>query len=107
MALFSSKNPPSSPPSPKATEDKAQNSVTVAPNANLAHVLKHARITEKATMHNEMGSYVFNVSDTATKREISQAIRKLYSVTPRMVRVVTVRSKIKRNMRTGKTGIKG
>ena len=58
-------------------------------------------------MHNEIGSYVFNVANGVSKREIMQAVKALYGVNPRMVRVVSVPKKIKRNMRTGKTGIRG
>ena len=102
MALFSSK---------KNTEEKnaatpvATNTVSI--KTSLAHILRHARITEKATMHSEQSVYTFNVSENATKKDIAAAVKKLYSVTPRMVRVVPVSSKTKRSMRTGKTGVKG
>ena len=108
MALFSrktkeDKNEAAKPVAPIA---KAEASVSIPTKANLAHVLRHARITEKASMHIEIGSYVFNVAEGVSKREISKAVKALYGVTPRMVRVATVPSKVKRNMRTGRTGIK-
>ncbi|MEN9560802.1 MAG: hypothetical protein RIQ56_75 [Candidatus Parcubacteria bacterium] len=102
MALFSRK-----------TKDKkeAASGEVVAPvvssGANLAAVLKHARITEKATMHAEMGSYVFDIADVATKSDVAKAVKKLFNVTPRMVRIVRTPSKVKRNMRTGKSGVRG
>jgi large subunit ribosomal protein L23 len=101
MALFSSK---------KNTEEKK--AAVAAPAAgtstvqNLAHVLRHARITEKATMHSEQSVYVFDVAENANKRDIAAAVKKLYQVTPRMVRVATIPSKTKKSMRTGKTGVK-
>ena len=72
---------------------------------DLSHVLKSPRITEKATMHAEQGVYVFDVAENATKRSIMQAVLAHYKVMPRMVRVVTIQSKMKRNMRTGKSGM--
>jgi len=74
---------------------------------DLAHVLKHARVTEKATMHSADGVYTFDVAVDATKRDIMQAVHLLYKVTPRKVRVVTVRAKTVRSRRTGQMGVKG
>ncbi|MDO8561894.1 MAG: 50S ribosomal protein L23 [bacterium] len=71
-----------------------------------SHVLLHPRITEKATMHGAMGVYTFDVAGTANKNQIAQAVSALYKVTPRMVRVVRVPEKRKRNSRTGKMGVK-
>ncbi len=72
---------------------------------DLSAVLKHARITEKATMHSTDSVYTFDIADRATKRDVMQAVRALYGVTPRKVRVVKVPTKMRRNPRTGKTGI--
>ena len=74
---------------------------------DLSTVLKHARITEKASMHQGLGVYTFDVASTATKRDILQAVRAIYKVTPRSVRVVTVPTKSRRNARTGKLGMTG
>ena len=106
MALFSRNKKAEDKKGVVAPAAKAEVTTAISTKANLAHILKHARITEKATMHVDIGSYVFNVSDTATKREVSQAIKALYNVTPRMVRVVSIPSKTKRNMRTGRIGMK-
>jgi ribosomal protein L23 len=75
-------------------------------HAGVANVLSHARITEKASMVAAAGVYTFDISANATKRDIMQAVKALYGVTPRKVAVVTVKSKTRRNARTGKTGIK-
>jgi len=107
MALFSRKKTEETKESAPGAEVKAPVQQNHGSAGNLAHVLQHARITEKSTMHNEMGSYVFNVADGASKREVAQAVKALYGVRPRMVRVVTVPKKVKRNMRTGKIGIRG
>jgi len=73
---------------------------------NYAHILTHARITEKATMHQEQGVYTFDISEGATKRDVVKAVQALYKVKPIMVRVVPVPSKVRRNSRTGKIGMK-
>lgn len=100
MALFGSK---------KKTEKKVEakaSTTTVDSVRNLTTVLKHARITEKASMQQLNGVYTFDISAGATKRDIIQAVRKIYSVTPKKVAVVTIRSKNVRNARTGKPGVK-
>ena len=74
--------------------------------ASSAHVLRHARITEKATMHSMESVYVFDVAPRATKRDIVLAVRDIYQVTPRMVRIASVPTKTTRNMRTGISGMK-
>ncbi len=84
-------------------------SKTDAPRAqsvvrDLSFVLRNARITEKATMHSTDGVYTFDIAEDATKRDVTQAVRTLYNVTPRMVRTVTIPTKMKRNARTGKRG---
>ncbi len=91
----------------KKTEAKApaaQSNVDAA--RDLTRVLRHARITEKASMQQAVGVYTFDVSPSATKRDIMQAVKKIYGVTPRKVAVVTVRSKNVRSARTGKSGVK-
>ena len=102
MALFSKK------------ENKKDTKAVVAKDAAVssgirssnAHILRHARITEKATMHSLESIYVFDVSERATKRDIVMAIRDIYNVTPRMVRVASIPTKSTRNPRTGVTGTK-
>jgi ribosomal protein L23 len=76
------------------------------PAPGLSGVLKHARITEKATMRQGDSVYTFDVEDKATKRDVARAMKTYYGVTPRKVAVVKVPSKTKRNMRTGRTGVK-
>jgi len=103
MALFGKK---------KHTEEAA---ATAAPKkevtrvraaSGIAHVLTQPRITEKASYVAADGVYVFDISEGATKRDIILAVKGLYQVTPRKVAVVTVKRKLRRNMRTGKVGVK-
>ena len=99
MALFSKKTT-------KKVDAKVADAKVSSFARDLSHVLKHARITEKATMHSEQGVYTFDIAKSASKRDISMAIQQLYKVTPRMVRVVSVPMKVRRNARTGRTGVK-
>ncbi|MSU74077.1 50S ribosomal protein L23 [Candidatus Kaiserbacteria bacterium] len=105
MALFGKK---------KNTEKKVAPAVVAAPalqsfsgGRDISTILKHARITEKASMHQGLGVYTFDIARSATKRDVMQAVRSLYKVTPRSVRVVTVPTKARRNARTGKLGMTG
>src|ERR1041385_3894764 len=102
MALFKSKKNKEV----KKAEAPAADISAVSMKSDLAHVLRHARITEKATVAAESGVYIFSVTESASKRDITAAVRKLYSVTPIKVRVSTVPSKTRRSMRTGKIGVK-
>ena len=105
MALFSSKKKTAAPAETKKAPAKSSEvRATPAMGAGLADVLRALRITEKASLVSEKGVFVFNVSEDATKNSIMKAVRKIYSVTPRKVSIVTVRPKAKRNARTGRTG---
>ncbi len=74
---------------------------------DISTILRHARITEKASMHQSLGVYTFDIAPAATKRDIIQAVRALYKVTPRSIRIVTIPTKSRRNARTGKVGVTG
>ncbi len=98
----------------KKTEKKEAIAIAAVPvsapssmGRDISSVLKHARITEKASMHQSSGVYTFDIAERATKRDVIQAVRSLYKVTPRMVRVVSVPVKTRRNVRTGKLGMTG
>lgn len=109
MALFGKKKIENKPESAPKKEAAAQTASSVSHGyrqAGLAHIFVSPRITEKATMHESSGVYTFDISGRANKREIMAAITKIYKVTPRAVRVVTIPSKEKRNARTGKRGVK-
>lgn len=106
MALFGSKK--NTKAAPKAAAPKQTASTNVAGGKrDLTSVIKHARITEKASMAQASGVYVFDIATSATKRDVSQAVFSIYKVSPRAVRIVNVRAKSIRSMRTGKVGAKG
>jgi len=56
-------------------------------------VLRHARVTEKATLLSEKGVYVFDVEPRATKKDVAEAVKALYQVTPRKIHMVRIPSK--------------
>ncbi len=105
MALFSNKKDTKKTAASK-TGDLSALAERSGNRTSSAHILRHARITEKATMHSLESVYVFEVATSATKRDIVMAIRDIYNVTPRMVRVAPIPTKTTRNMRTGVTGVK-
>ncbi len=80
--------------------------VTTSGKENIARVLTHPRITEKATMGIERGVYVFDVAPDANKKQIKEAIKLIYKVDPVKVHVTTIAKKTKRNVRTGIKGVK-
>lgn len=103
MALFGTKKKQEP---ARSTETSAPVLRSLGGARDLSHILLHARVTEKATMHSAQSVYTFDIATRATKRDVMQAVKKLYGVTPRKVAVVTVPSKTKRSARTGKTGVK-
>ena len=90
---------------------KIEASVPVTPaspgvaHVSLAHVLKHQRITEKASDLEARGIYVFDVASEANKRTVYAAVKQIYQVTPTKVRMVRIPKKVRKNMRTGQIGV--
>lgn len=71
----------------------ASDKAVAARGANNPEVLRRPRITEKASSSAERGIYVFEVATTANKREIAEAVRLFYKVTPTKVTVATIPAK--------------
>ena len=68
-------------------------------------ILKNPRITEKAAILSEMGCYTFDVATDATKKEIAQAVKAQYKVTPVQVRTINeARTVVFRRGKKGMTG---
>ena len=109
MALFGSKKKTEKREKKAAPAKKAAAAPAVQSSSSFAvrDVIKHARITEKASEKQALGVYVFDVVDTATKRDIIRSVQALYKVTPAKVRVANMKPKEKRNMRTGRSGMRG
>lgn len=103
MALFGSKKKTEA---VKSEATKAASTQSSFAPSTISHVLKSPRITEKASMQQGMSVYTFDVATSATKTQIMSAIRSVYKVSPRKVRIVMVPSKRTRNARTGRAGVK-
>jgi len=59
-------------------------------------IIKRALITEKADRLREMNCYQFEVAQHANKREIKEAVEKLFNVTVTDVKTANFRGKPKR-----------
>lgn len=69
---------------------------TVALPEGLAHeILRAPWFSEKALIATEKGVYVFAVPPEATKAEVAGAIKEVYKVTPKKVRIVNLPAKQK------------
>lgn len=95
-----------------AAKKTAHKKVVAAPVADVvtgsvdyAHVLSAPRITEKASMHSTRNVVTFDVATRTNKHEIKKAVHAIYKVTPRMIHIVSLHPKMKRNARTGRTGM--
>lgn len=73
---------------------------------DLSHILRRPRITEKASRSAEVGVYVFEVAERATKQTIATAVKQLYNVTARKVAIARIpdRQVLIRNKKGLKTG---
>ncbi len=66
---------------------------TVAQGRVNAGILLRPRITEKATNEAAKNVYTFDVATTANKKLIAEAMKDVYGVTPKDVKVVTIPKK--------------
>lgn len=86
MALFSQKN--KSTKAPKSDKVVVDVSSALATDRNLDAVIINPRVTEKAVGLSEKNVYTFVVAQTATKYQVRDAVKALYSVTPVKVNIV-------------------
>ena len=63
---------------------------------NMSRVLVRPLITEKSTILNEQGKYVFEIAAGATKTDVARAVSKAFNVTVTGVNTMNVRGKMKR-----------
>ena len=111
MAIFGKKEKETKKSSPKKVASKkkavakpiAKKDIKTT-SADLTWVLIKPRITERAAVLSEKKVYVFEVADTANKRQISEAIKIKFGVVP--VKVNTVVTKPKAVIRYGRHAAK-
>ncbi len=93
MALFGSKKKTET----KKTSVKTEKAVAVRETATPIMVrdeILRPRITEKSGIANETSNiYTFEVTKTATKYTIAQAVKAMYKVTPLKIRTVSLPAK--------------
>lgn len=95
MAIFGDKKKEK-----KAATQKVRHTRVKMPTEGTAHDLIRAPwFSEKALIVTDKGVYTFGVSTRATKAEVAGAIKEIYGVSPRQVRIVNLPAK-KKNMRT-------
>ncbi len=63
---------------------------------NALKILKRPIVTEKSTLLQESGKYVFEVDMHASKGQVARAIEETFGVTVRAVNTAKVRGKVKR-----------
>ncbi len=101
MALFSSKPKTAKrTASPKVKKEKREankkaSSEKALADSRLENMLLAPWLSEKALIGTEKGVYVFSVPLSATKKDVSQAVERVFKVVPRAVNVVNVRGKSK------------
>lgn len=95
MAIFGDKKKEK-----KSGATRTHRARTAAVAQGVAHeLIREPWFSEKALIATEKGVYAFAVRPHATKAEIAGAIKEIYNVEPRMVRIVNLPAK-KKSMRT-------
>lgn len=92
MGIFGTKKAPAKEKKVRAAAKKGESKPRPM-DARLTRVIVSPRITEKAAHLAGANAYTFNVATDATKREIAQAIRAIYGVTPRKVTTSAISTK--------------
>ena len=115
MSIFGKKEKETKKSSPKKVASKKKTAkAPVAKkdikttSADLTWVLIKPRITERAAVLSEKKVYVFEVADTANKKQIAEAIKIKFGVAPVKVNTVVTKPKavVRRGRHTAKVGFK-
>ncbi len=95
MALFGKKQntdeTTSSTQAPAKTGAGSAPKHTISGGKVAAQVLLRPRVTEKATLQNDQNTYVFEVPQEVTKRDVKAAVYELFKVVPKSVTIVRMR----------------
>lgn len=106
MAIFSTKKTPRQ--SSGQAEKKKRHARAKDSAGGVAHeIIRAPWFSEKALIATEKGVYTFDVPARATKTTIAGAVKEIYKVTPRKIRVVNLPAK-RKMMRTkhGENGVR-
>ncbi|MEK7065807.1 MAG: 50S ribosomal protein L23 [Patescibacteria group bacterium] len=86
----------------KEKEASVPKSADTSSARSYAHVLLSPRVTEKATDLSAHNAYVFNVDPRSGKKEIAEAVKAVYNVSP--VSIATMRTPGKKTNVRGRKG---
>jgi large subunit ribosomal protein L23 len=81
-------------------EEPKEPKLTVKEKRWILGILKKPRITEKASLMNSLGQYVFEVSSGANKNQIKKAVEGFYNINVRKVRIINIPARPRRLGRT-------
>lgn len=93
MALFSNDKKTTKAKKAKSETRNWGRGILPVGDDRLANILKRPWFSEKALISSENGVYVFEVSPSATKIDVANAIIAAYKVTPMKVRMVNLPAK--------------
>ena len=99
MALFGTKKVNKKDKSVKADAKKHVARAKISAGGISHDIIRTPWFSEKALIATEKGVYTFGVSTRATKAEIAGAIKEIYKVTPKNIRIVNLPAK-RKAMRT-------
>ena len=99
MALFGTKKVNKKEKTAKADAKKHVARAKMSSDGRAHDIIRAPWFSEKALIITENGVYTFGVSTHATKAEIAGAIKEIYKVEPRKIRVVNLPAK-RKAMRT-------
>jgi len=96
MAIFGNNKKPSSAKATKGKKGKKRSARASKLPSGVAHeIIRAPWFSEKALIGTERGVYVFSIALRASKSQVASAIKEIYHVAPRAVRVLTVKGKRK------------
>src|SRR3989344_3014261 len=99
MALFGTKKVNKKEKTAKADTKKHVARAKISAGGISHDIIRTPWFSEKALIATEKGVYTFGVSTRATKAEIAGAIKEIYKVTPKNIRIVNLPAK-RKDMRT-------
>lgn len=82
---------------------KADADLVARPGKSTVSVLLRPRVTEKSSVLAEKNTYVFEIRPDANKKEVVEAVKAVYNVTPRKIAIVNLPRK--RVFSRGKLGM--
>jgi len=69
------------------------------------HILISPRITEKGASLAEASAYAFNVAVGASKKQVADAVKEIYKVSPRKVTLIAIPRKMVQTRGTNRKGM--